>query len=222
MARRLADAIIDSPALERMRRQSEEFAAAVHSHSRRTANRYAEQFARTMAPAIAARNEQFVQAARAFSASAMAAGYTDGFRLDVSRLNVDAVLASPFDALPAEQREWARRVVDEATAHVDDTTGDLDEELLDTLADTARTFASSQPAGLSWAAQKKLFIAFWAILVFTVLVQAQVESEMAKELLEDAGGAMLVVSPLLLGAGWAWDKMNPDPGADESEDDDTT
>ncbi|WP_406164547.1 hypothetical protein [Streptomyces sp. NBC_00996] len=142
-----------------------------------------------------------------------------GFRLDVSRLNIDAALTSPFDALPAEQREWARRAVDEATAHVDtaELAGHVPNEMLDSLADSARTFASTQPVGLSRAAQKKLFIGFIITAFFLLLLQAQIDSNAVMEFVEDAGAAMLVVGPTAIGAAYVWDKMNPGPDEDEAD-----
>ncbi|MEU6807120.1 hypothetical protein [Streptomyces neyagawaensis] len=187
--------------------------------------RLARQYTQIMAPAIEATTTQLSQAVASY-AEAMRTRYADidtGFRLDISRLNIDAVLTSPFDALPAEQREWARRAVDEATAHVDtaELAEQVPDELLDSLADSARTFASAQPGGLSRAAQKKLFIGFIVTVFFLLLLQAQLESDAVKEFkefVEDAGGAMLVVAPTALGAAYVWDKMNHGPDDEDEAD----
>ncbi|MFG2357433.1 hypothetical protein [Streptomyces sp. NPDC048521] len=73
--------------------------------------------------------------------------------LDVSRLNIDAVLTSPFDALPAEQHERARHAVDEATAHVGtaELVDHVPDEMLDSLADSAPS-AGSGPT-VSWSSK---------------------------------------------------------------------
>jgi hypothetical protein len=59
---------------------------------------------------------------------------------------------------------------------------------------------------------------FWGILVFIALVQAQVQSDSVKELIEDAGGAMLIVGPTVAGAAYAWNKIHPNPDSDNDED----
>ncbi|MEW1926761.1 hypothetical protein [Streptomyces sp. NPDC088360] len=223
MARRMAESIVNSPALEGLRRQSEEFAEAVQRYTQRTANRYAEQFVRTMAPAIAARNEQYAQAVAAFADQIrpQVAGYGEGFRLDVSRLNFDVLTIEPLSILPEDTRAGVARLLQETTDRLDAgelTADDVHDELLDTLAESARTFAAGQPAGLSWEAKKKLFLWFWGALVFLVLMQAQVESETVKELMEDAGGALLLVPPAVASAAVVWDKIQPDPDPDPDPD----
>ncbi|MEU0597490.1 hypothetical protein ABZ484_04420 [Streptomyces sp. NPDC006393] len=171
LARRISESMANSPAMENFRRQIAEFSAAqtgplneaVRRFNAAHQERFAQQYAQIMAPALEASTNQLSQALASL-AERLRIRYADidaGFRLDVSRLdvsrlNIDAVLASPFDALPAEQREWARRAVDEATAHVDtaELADEVFDEMLDSLADSARTFASAQPIGLSRAAQK--------------------------------------------------------------------
>lgn len=95
---------------------------------------------------------------------------------------------------------------------------DVSAELLDTLTDSASAFASSQPSGMSWETKRTLFLWFWGILVFIALVQAQVQSDSVKELIEDAGGAMLIVGPTVAGAAYAWNKIHPNPDSDNDED----
>ncbi|MFB7776283.1 hypothetical protein [Streptomyces bauhiniae] len=230
LARRMGESIANSPALENFRRQIANVTAsqtaplldAVRRFNAAHQERLARRFAQIVAPAIEASTTQLSQAVASY-AEAMRTRYADidtGFRLDISRLNIDAVLTSPFDALPAEQREWARRAVDEATAHVDtaELAEQVPDELLDSLADSARTFASAQPGGLSRVAQKKLFIGFIVTVFFLLLLQAQLESDAVKEFVEDAGGAMLVVAPTALGAAYVWDKMNHGPDDEDEAD----
>ncbi|KOV95425.1 MULTISPECIES: hypothetical protein [unclassified Streptomyces] len=230
LARRISESIVNSPAMENFRRQIAEFAAtqtaplneAVRHFNAAHQERFARQYTRIRAPAIEAGTNRLAQAVASF-AEGMRTRYSDidtGFRLDMSRLDIDAVLTSPFDALPADQREWARRAVDEATAHVDtaELVDQVPDEMLDSLTDSARTFASAQPGGLSRAAQKKLFIGFVVTVFFLLLLQAQIESDAVKEFVEDAGGAMLVVTPTALGAAYVWDKLNPGPDDEDEAD----
>ncbi|MGP4048847.1 hypothetical protein [Streptomyces sp. 2A115] len=95
---------------------------------------------------------------------------------------------------------------------------DVSAELLDTLTDSAAAFAQSQPSGMSWETKRTLFLWFWGILVFIALVQAQVQSDSVKELIEDAGGAVLIVGPTVAGAAYAWNKIHPNPDSDNDED----
>ncbi|WP_435607086.1 hypothetical protein [Streptomyces ardesiacus] len=232
LSRRIRESIANSPVMENLRRQIDDLVAAqtaplndaVRRINEAQQERFARQYTRIMAPAIAASTNQLAQAVVSL-AGGMRTRYADidtGFRLNISRLNIDTVLTSPFDALPAEQREWARRAVDEATARVDaaELVDQVPDEMLDSLADSAHVFASAQPAGLSRAAQKKLFIGFIVSVFFLLLLQAQIESDAVKEFVEDAGGAMLVVAPTALGAAYIWDKLNPgtedEDEADES------
>jgi hypothetical protein len=227
LARQISESLtVHNPALESVRRSLADAMAVRNAHVTEVLNqigegasaRLGQQLTRLVAPALEASRAPINQAAAALAESARSqlAGVDTGFRLNLPRLDFDAVLASPFDALPAEQREWARQVVDEATAHVDaGLAEETDGELLDTLADTARTFAAAQPAGLSWDAQKKLFVGFIVTVVFLLLLQAQIESDAVKELVEDAGGAALVIAPTALGAAFVWNKMNPLPGRGE-------
>lgn len=184
---------------------------------------------RALAPLLESSRAQLDQAAASLGrqlSEQYLAGLRPAERLDLG-LGLDSILAaSSFDALPAAQRDWARRIVEEATVGVDtsldsaaDEIPDVPDEMLDTLADTARAFTDAQPAGLSRAAQKKLFIGFIVTVLFLLLLQAQVESDAVKEFVEDAGGAMLVVTPAALGAAYIFDKMNPGPG-DGSEPED--
>lgn len=232
LVRRVSESVANMPAMENFRRAVAEFTAAQNAQFNETVRRFnavhqeqmAQRYAQLIAPALEASNSQITDAVAAF-AERMRTRYADigaGSRLNVSRLNIDTVLASGFDALPAEQREWARRAVDEATSRVDtaELADEVPDEMLDSLADTARTFASAQPAGLSWAAQKKLFIGFIVTVFFLLLLQAQIESDAVKEFIEDAGGATLVIAPTALGAAYVWDKMNPG-GEDADGEDDT-
>ncbi|MEU8828823.1 hypothetical protein [Streptomyces sp. NPDC048636] len=116
-------------------------------------------------------------------------------------------------ALQAVQQTADRLDTGEATAE------GLPDELLTVIAESAQTFVASQPAGLSWETRRNLFMWFWAVLVFFVVMQAQVQSETAKELLEDAGGATLVAGPVVTGAAYIWNKVqpNPDPGGEDNE-----
>jgi hypothetical protein len=221
LARRIGESIANGPALENFRRVIAEVIttqAAPLSEAHRFFSAASQEL---LAPALEASATQLARTFASFT-EGMRTQYADidtGWRLDFSRLDIDAVLTSPFDALPAEQREWARRAVDEATAHVDtaELADDVPDEMLDSLAGSARTFASAQPAGLSRAAQKKLFIGFIVTVFFLVLLQAQIESSAVKELVEDAGGAMLVIAPAAFGAAYVWDKTNPSPEREAEE-----
>ncbi|MFF8953535.1 hypothetical protein ACF09I_32735 [Streptomyces sp. NPDC014940] len=231
LGHRISESIANSPAMENLRRQIADYTAAqmaplneaVRRFSAARQERIAQQYTRIMAPALEASTNQLARAIASLT-DGMRTRYADidtGFRLDVSRLDLDAVLAFPFDALPAEQRESARRAVDEATAHIDtaELADEVPDEVLHSLADSARTFASAQPGGLSRAAQKKLFIGFVVTVFFLLLLQAQIESDAVKEFVEDAGGAMLIVAPTALGAAYVWDQMHPDPDDEDAADD---
>ncbi|MGW6404922.1 hypothetical protein [Streptomyces sp. NPDC055134] len=221
MARRIGEVIANSPAMENFRRQSEIFAETLQRASRRNTERLGEQLAIAMAPALDASRSQIAAAATSLAqrVQAQLLELESGFRLDVSRLDIDAALAGPFDALPDEQRDWARRVVDEATAHVDtgDLADELPDEMVDSLTDSVQAFTAAQPAGLSRAVQRKLFIGFVVSVFFTVLLQAQIESDGIKEFMEDVGGAMLIVAPAAASAAYAWDKTHSEPVGDDGE-----
>jgi hypothetical protein len=73
-------------------------------------------FRSTPTPAVEEGTNQLAQAVASL-AEGTRTRYADsdtGSRLDIPRLDIDTVLTSPFVALPAEQREGARRAVDEA------------------------------------------------------------------------------------------------------------
>ncbi|QIK04755.1 hypothetical protein G7Z12_00335 [Streptomyces sp. ID38640] len=138
------------------------------------------------------------------------------------RVAAFAVLASPFDALPAEQREWAQHVVEEATARVDLDAPELDDvpdEMLDELSQAARAFADGQPATLSWETKRTLFVWFWGVLVFLALMQAQVQSEAVKELMEDAAAVAPYAGATVTVAAAAWNRTQPNPGQEEGNED---
>ncbi|NIY69498.1 hypothetical protein [Streptomyces malaysiensis] len=116
-------------------------------------------------------------------------------------------------ALQAVQQTTSRLGREEATAD------GIRDELLTAIADSAQTFVASQPAGLSWEMRRNLFMWFWGLLVFIVVMQAQVQSETAKELLEDAGGAVLVAGPVVTGAAYVWNKIQPNPNPDGEDED---
>lgn len=94
---------------------------------------------------------------------------------------------------------------------------DVSPELLDTLTDSAASFADAQPSGMSWETKRTLFLWFWGILVFSALMQAQVQSDPVKELIEDASGAMLIVGPTVAVAAYAWNKTHPNPDREDDE-----
>ncbi|WP_329564342.1 hypothetical protein OG711_38385 (plasmid) [Streptomyces uncialis] len=227
LTRRLGESTAISSAMENIRRQitdltvaetvalSGAFRSLIAAHEEQFVQRYA----RFVAPALEASTNRFAQSVAAF-AEEIRTRHTSidtGFRLDISRLNIDAVLASPFDALPAEQRESARRAVDDAAAHPDtaELANEVPDEVLDSLAESARTFASAQPAELSKAAQRKLFIGFIVTVFYVVLLQAQIEHDAVKELVEMAGNALISTALLAGSAAYAWDKAHP--GADDDE-----
>ncbi|NIY64188.1 hypothetical protein [Streptomyces malaysiensis] len=111
-------------------------------------------------------------------------------------------------ALQAVQQTTSRLETEEATA------GGIPDELLTAIADSAQIFVASQPVGLSWETRRNLFMWFWGLLVFIVVMQAQIQSETAKELLEDAGGAVLVAAPVVTGAAYVWNKIQLNPNLD--------
>ncbi|MET9499993.1 hypothetical protein [Streptomyces sp. NPDC006552] len=224
LARRVGERLAANPAMDDFRRAVAEFALAnntrlseaVQRFSAANNARFAEHYARVMAPAIQMRNEQLSSVMSSWAARLLRnmATHSPEFRLDVSRLDFDTVLSSPFDALPAEQREWARQVVEEATAAVDADAAapdDVPDDMLEELSQAARSFAGGQPAELSWETKRTLFMWFWGVLVFLTLMQAQVQSETVKELMEDAGAAAPYVGTTVAAAAFVWNKTQPKP-----------
>ncbi|MFB6772824.1 hypothetical protein [Streptomyces sp. NPDC056337] len=227
-ARHINESLAASPAMESIRRsladavnaQNTEVNEAIARLSEASRVQMAQTLTRALAPAIESSRQQLDQAATNW-ARHLRAQFADnsGFRLNVSRLNLDTVLAtSSFDALPAAQREWARRIVEDATAGVDtDEAADVPNEILDTLADTARTFSAAQPPGMSRSVQKKLFVGFIVTIFFLLLLQAQVESDAVKEMVENIGGAMLVVPLAAWGAARSFDMVIPEAADAEGD-----
>lgn len=93
----------------------------------------------------------------------------------------------------------------------DGVDGDLEE-----LGDQGVTFATTQGAGLSWEAQRKLALYFVGVWVFLVLMQGMVQSEAVKELLENSELALPIAAAAMVVAGKRFDKLFPPPGDDET------
>ncbi|MGW8557499.1 hypothetical protein [Streptomyces tubercidicus] len=220
LARQVGERLAANPAvMEGFRCLTAEL-AALQNTQRAQLFRFGEYCARVLAPALQAHNEQVSSAMNSWAARLVRnmAVHSPQFQFDVSRLDIDAVLASPFDALPAQQREWARHVVGEATARVDLDAPELDDvpdEMLDELSQAARAFADGQPATLSWETKRILFVWFWGVLVFLALMQAQVQNKAAKELMEDAAAATPYVAATMAAASAAWKRAQPNPGQEE-------
>ncbi|MFE1949947.1 hypothetical protein ACFW9D_05695 [Streptomyces sp. NPDC059524] len=125
----------------------------------------------------------------------------------------------PSDVITHDVQRAALQAIQQASRQPGPEAADgVPDELLAAMTDSAQTFASNQPAGLSWEARRNLFLWFWGILVFLILMQAQVQSETAKELLEDAGGAALVAGPVIAGAAYVYNKIQPNPESENDED----
>ncbi|MGQ4482636.1 hypothetical protein [Streptomyces sp. SAS_276] len=184
--------------------------------------RSGEHFVRAVGPALQAQHDQIasVMSNWAMRMVRNTAVHAPQFQLDAAQLGIDTMLASPFDALPADQREWVRRIVEEATVGVDPEAGEPDDvpnDMFDELSQAARAFAQGQPATLSWETKRTLFIWFWGVLVFLALMQVQVQSEAVKELMEDAGATAPYVGAAAVVAAYVWNRTQPKPD-DEDED----
>jgi hypothetical protein len=188
--------------------------------------RFGEYFARTVGPALQAHNDQIASAMSNWATRMVrnTAVHAPQTQLDAAQLRIDTALASPFDALPADQREWARRVVEEVTAGVDPDAAepdDVPDHMLDELSQAARAFAQGQPATLSWDTKRTLFMWFWGVLVFPALMQAQVQSEAVKELMEDADATAPYVGAAMAVAAYAWSRTQHRPDAEDYDEDRT-
>lgn len=133
------------------------------------------------------------------------------------------MLASPFDALPAEQRERPQHVVEEATARVDldaSEPDDVPDEMLDELSQAAWAFAG-------WTAGHAV-LGDQAHPVYVVLGPAGLPGADAgpgaergcQGLMEDASAAAPYVGATMAAA--AWKRAQPNPGQEESNEDEET
>ncbi|MFE7156951.1 hypothetical protein [Streptomyces sp. NPDC057636] len=226
LVRRLGERLADPATLESYSRLFSGL-AAYQSTQRAQLIRFGEYFARAVGPALQAQNDQIASAMSNWATRMVRnmAVHAPQFQLDAAQLRIDTALVSPFDALPADEREWARRVVEEATAGVDPDAGEPDgvpNDMLDELSQAARAFAQGQPATLSWETKRTLFMWFWGVLVFLALMQAQVQSESVKELMEDAGATAPYVAAAVAVAAYAWNRTQPKPDAENEDDEDRT
>lgn len=100
-----------------------------------------------------------------------------------------------------------------------ETQGPLEvpDELVADFEEPAREFAAAEGRGLSWEKQRELFAYFMGMLVLAMLVQAMVQHEIVKEVLEDGTAASPVVGLVYWAAKKAWERVNPAPEGNDAD-----
>ncbi|WP_097865888.1 hypothetical protein [Streptomyces sp. rh34] len=171
-----------------------------------------------------------------FMSDEVSAGITNVIQPTV--LNFSRVLSEV--SLPVLDTSWAERLIesvqglrlsDSAYAGMTDTLArvaemaaslDLDAELpdaaggdLEELGVQGVTFATTQGAGLSREAQRKLALYFVGALVFMLLMQGMVQSEAVNDLVQKAGVAGPAAALAMAVTARQFDKLFPPPPGDD-------
>lgn len=137
----------------------------------------------------------------------------DGVRAMLDALDTQGLI-SP-EVRDAASVAAARAIAgDYDTDTVDTDLPEVPEGFFDDFEEVARNFAAAEVSGQSWLAQRETFRLFMVAIIFIMIMHALVQSDMAKELIEDSTMAGSLAVLLVGHAGKAWDRVFPRPAGE--------